>query len=165
MADLNSDLDSIYTPTLGTTVPTAWLTEINTNFTAFEYSTFTPNWTASTTNPTLGSGTLTMKYFRLGQVGFWQLRAQFGAGFANGAGTYFWSLPSGWSTVDGAYQGAGNGRAFDDSLSASHAILFGLTSNTLFARLTSDSSLVSDTNPFTFAVNDFVAGSGMVLLN
>ena len=59
-------------------------------------STYTPSWTASTTNPSLGNGALTGRYKRLGTAGkqiHGSVRLTIGSTTTAGVGMYAFSLP------------------------------------------------------------------------
>lgn len=60
-----------------------------------EYDTgpYTPVWTASVANPTLGNGTLTGRYYRLGKQVRAIIKLQFGTTTTGGTGTWSFSLP------------------------------------------------------------------------
>lgn len=70
------------------------------------WTTYTPSWTASTTNPTIGNGTLTGRWKRVGDGIMLQLYILFGSTSTTGSGSYEWSIPSGL-TIDTAKLGAG----------------------------------------------------------
>lgn len=55
---------------------------------------YTPVWTASTTNPTLGNGTLTGRYRQVGSVINFKMALTFGTTTNVGSGTYSFTLPS-----------------------------------------------------------------------
>jgi hypothetical protein len=54
---------------------------------------YTPTWTATTTNPTLGDGTLTGRYMQVGKWVDFQIRLVFGATTAVGSGAYLFGFP------------------------------------------------------------------------
>lgn len=59
-------------------------------------STYTPSWTASSTNPSLGNGALTGRYKRLGSSGkqiHGSMRLTIGSTTTAGVGTYAFALP------------------------------------------------------------------------
>lgn len=59
------------------------------------WTTYTPLWTATTTNPVLGNGTLTGRYMNVGATIFGEIRLVAGTtGFSRGDGTYRLSLPT-----------------------------------------------------------------------
>lgn len=76
---------------------------------------FTPVWTASTTNPTLGNGTLTGRLTRTGKLVNVDIELEFGSTTSPGSGTYTFSLPAAYSnltvkkTSEGTVRGASGG--------------------------------------------------------
>jgi len=57
------------------------------------WTVYTPIWTASVTNPTLGNGTLTGRYVAMGPTIVGEIRLAFGSTTTRGSGTYRFSLP------------------------------------------------------------------------
>lgn len=57
------------------------------------WQTFTPAWTAATTNPTLGNGTLVGRYMRIGRTVHVSITLTAGSTTNVGSGTYLFSLP------------------------------------------------------------------------
>lgn len=59
------------------------------------FTSYTPAWTAGTSNPSIGNGTITGAYRRTGTwvLGFISVTA--GTTTTFGSGEYFWSIPSG----------------------------------------------------------------------
>lgn len=122
--------------------------------------TWTPTLTATTTNPTLGTGaTVTGDW--LYKAGWVTVRWEFvfGSGATAGSGTYLiGGLPftpaADWSTHD-----IGNCRLFDSSASAVRNWIAAFDSS-LFIRLQDDSGgQVSNANPWTWAQSDHIRGS------
>ena len=62
-------------------------------FSTGAWTTYTPTWTASTTNPTIGNGTLQGRYIELGSAVFGEIRIVAGSTTNRGSGTYAISLP------------------------------------------------------------------------
>lgn len=56
--------------------------------------TYTPTWTASTTNPTLGNGTLSGRYWRNGPIVKGAINLTIGSTTGLGSGNYTWQLPT-----------------------------------------------------------------------
>lgn len=83
------------------------------------YSTYTPALTASTTNPTLGSGsTATGRYLQIGSKVHYHGAIIFGTGSASGSGTYQVSLPLTMSSSVAANVPIGMTSLFDSDTSA-----------------------------------------------
>lgn len=59
----------------------------------FQWQTFATTWRGGTTNPTLGNGTMLMRYIKLGKLVFIQLNLTMGSTTTYGAGSWSWSLP------------------------------------------------------------------------
>lgn len=57
------------------------------------WASYTPAWTASTTNPTLGNGTLVGRYKQIGKTVHFTLKLTVGSTTTVGSGLYSWSLP------------------------------------------------------------------------
>lgn len=55
--------------------------------------TYTPTWTASTTNPTIGNGSVNGRYIALGKLIFVAIRVNFGSTTNAGTGLYMFGLP------------------------------------------------------------------------
>lgn len=88
------------------TTPAAWVTnetvtatkmntEIRDALTNLQaaWTAYTPAWTATTTNPTLGNGTITGKYTRIGKLIIGRISLLMGSTTTFGAGAYRLSLP------------------------------------------------------------------------
>jgi len=75
------------------------------------WANWTPTWTAKTTNPTIGNGTLAGNYFLVGKMCTMYLYLLFGSTTDSGTGNWEFTLPF----TSGAIQGyiAGNGYIAD----------------------------------------------------
>lgn len=60
---------------------------------------YTPTWSASTTNPTLGNGTIAGRYFRMGRYVFFNIFVVGGSTTTGGSGAYSFSLPTAAATT------------------------------------------------------------------
>lgn len=58
------------------------------------WTSYTPTWTALSTNPTLGNGTLTGKYIQLGKIVMFRISIVFGSTTTVGNGTWSLTLPT-----------------------------------------------------------------------
>ncbi|MEU2062911.1 hypothetical protein [Streptomyces sp. NPDC013455] len=57
------------------------------------WTAYTPVWTASTTNPVLGNGTLTGRYMKFGRTVVCHINLTTGSTTTYGSGNYNWTLP------------------------------------------------------------------------
>lgn len=81
---------------VGETVTAALMnTEIRDQFSSFfgAWTNYTPTWTAATTNPTLGNGTLIGRYMKVGLTCTAQINLVMGSTTTYGSGNYSWALP------------------------------------------------------------------------
>jgi hypothetical protein len=60
---------------------------------ALEWTTYSPAWTASTTNPAIGDGTITGRYKAIGKTVFVSVKINMGTTTTYGSGTWRISLP------------------------------------------------------------------------
>lgn len=58
------------------------------------WTSYTPTWTADTTNPSLGNGTLEGRYAKIGGGYAFAIRLQFGSTTTAGSGNYHFALPA-----------------------------------------------------------------------
>ncbi|WP_275558478.1 hypothetical protein [Streptomyces sp. 5-6(2022)] len=58
------------------------------------FLTYTPTWTADTTNPSLGNGSLVGRYWRYGTNVVGSINLTVGSSTTLGSGNYFWQLPT-----------------------------------------------------------------------
>ena len=65
------------------------------------WTTYTPTWTAATTNPTLGNGTLTGAYKQIGKTVFVRVKLSWGSTTTGGSGDWRFSLPVTAASADG----------------------------------------------------------------
>lgn len=121
------------------------------------WETYTPALTASTTNPTLGTGsTASGRYGRINKTVFGQLTIQFGtAGTNAGSGFYFVSLPI---AAQSGNVVIGQGYAFDNSASLVRHLTV-LTDNTTRVGMWIDNATnfaLSSGNPWAWAASDVI---------
>lgn len=131
----------------------AWETLVN----PADWSTYTPTWTATTTNPVIGNGTIEGRYIRLGPTVICSGRILMGSSTTFGSGTYVISLP-----VTAAFATMYPGSAFlNDSGTATNrrpavTVLNTTSDFTLYAPT---GGVVNPTNPFTWAQSDVIMWS------
>jgi hypothetical protein len=116
--------------------------------------TFTPTWTASTTNPTLNNGTLSGRYFRLNKMIFCQIFLQFGSTTAPGSGSYRWALPVTARSPIASFLSIGSGRFYDASTFTATltTVVFGGT--TTYVNMYYPSTFIGSASPVVPANGD-----------
>lgn len=144
--DINTDVGNIATTLGGLT--DAW-------------TTWTPALTASTSSPTLGTGSSATGYYnQMGKVVVYWARIQFGtSGEAAGSGDYRVSLPVTAVARSGAV--FGQGFLYDDTAStAALCVARYQSTTTVDLIIGSATEVVTDANPWTWAANDYITISG-----
>jgi hypothetical protein len=120
-------------------------------------TTYTTTWTASTTNPTIGNGTLTARYVRAGNLCLVSISLNFGSTSTAGSGTYFFSLP--FTAKSSGNFGLGGSFYMEDSGVAGYIYFpFGSSTTTISLRSSTNNSM-GHNNPFTWTNGDFLSGS------
>lgn len=83
---------------------------------------FTPTWTAGTTNPTLGNGTLAGRYTVIGRTVHFRVELTFGSTTTVGVGSYRWAPPLPLANIlGGASEPVGQATLQDTSASTRYA--------------------------------------------
>lgn len=108
------------------TTPRTWVSsevvtaaEMNTEIRDFAagiqsaWTTFTPTWTGSGSNPAIGNGTFTARYQRVGKTITFLIATSLGSTTTIGTGTYSWTLPV--TALLGAHVAIGDANFFDTS--------------------------------------------------
>lgn len=121
-------------------------------------SAYTPAWTASTSNPTLGDGTLQGRYIQVGKLVVVFISFVFGSTTSFGVGNHYISLPfeaqsSGGGLFDGFARFRNSGIANYVRI-AGVATSLSSTKITLFTSLTGNDNNWTPTSPFSMGVTD-----------
>ena len=131
------------------------------------YTAYTPTWTATTTNPSLGNGTIVGGYRRIGDVVDFYFVLTMGTTTTFGTGSWRFTLPVAVADANNNYGYIGNaldsGTAWYSGLIGSGAIIPSTT--TFGMRNTADTSSISSTVPFTWATNDVLLFKGSYKVN
>jgi hypothetical protein len=117
---------------------------------------YTPTWgVASGTAPTLGNGSLTGTYVRIGDLIYFTVKLVVGSTSTIGSGAYTFTLPV--ATLGAEIAMTGNCAALDAGVSWYR----GYTPNTVengyldkFVMINASGNLIQNSAPFTFAAND-----------
>ena len=119
---------------------------------------WTSTWTATTTNPTIGTngGSFLCRYFRYFRFVVMSIYIQFGViggagGWAVGSGTYEFTLPI---TPLSGTKATGNGFVIDDSTDTHYILTTFITSSNLIRAQRSVSTLLDHNSPIGYAAND-----------
>lgn len=126
------------------TVPGAW-------------TSYTPTWTAATTNPAIGNGTLVGKYMQLNKVVTAEITVIMGSTTTYGSGTFRFGLPVTAATPLWGYAHTGSARLYDSSVSTIYVAAIGFfASSTTYVSgwAHAATSAMSSTSPFTWASGD-----------
>lgn len=128
------------------------------------WTTYTAAWTATTTNPTIGNGSIDAAYMRIGKTIHFRIAVTAGSTSTFGSGAYSLGLPVAAGGT-GRYLMAGTAR--DDSASVDYQMTGIVAASTGTVSLRCDSTTagnpmaqVSGTTPFTLAVNDVLTIAG-----
>lgn len=122
------------------------------------WPTYTPTWTGSTTDPTLGASLITGDYRLLDGTGDVHINVTIGAGFTAGSGTYRFSLPAGLVPLHiNSLEWMGGAMAFDTSASAGYKATAYLFSSTAISLLGDSGVWGSTAAPITWATGDRIS--------
>lgn len=131
-------------------------------FTTTSWQNYNPQWTASTTNPTLGNSVVNGRYVSVGTLIIGEIRVTAGtAGFSRGSGTYYLSLPT--SAVIDNYQPVGQVVLRDEGPGSTYfgTALFNQNNNTrvemwMHSQTSTfdEGTPMASESPFVFSAND-----------
>lgn len=120
---------------------------------SFEWTDYTPTWTANTTNPSLGNGTLSGRYLQIGDLVKCQLYLKFGSTTTGGSGFWKFTYPVAPNTTYVLKYQVGSILCFN----ADGANVFGVTGYGAGPSIICyASNAVTATYPFTWAENDYL---------
>lgn len=123
-----------------------------------DWTSYTPTWTSSGTAPSLGNGTITGRYMRIGNLVTVQLNLTMGSTTTFGTGVYFFSIPlTAESPI--SFNSCGTGWCLDTGVKECSVVAKlenGGTTFRLSPTYDSGGSFgnVGNTNPFTWANGD-----------
>jgi hypothetical protein len=128
------------------------------------WTAFTPTWTAATTNPAIGNGTIVGAYRQIGKAVDFNIVITMGSTTTYGSGAYSLTVPvavkAARSLSMGVARDASSGFSYPIALefigigsTTGSARVFPTTAGIAFASL-------SSTAPFTFAVSDVITLTG-----
>lgn len=122
------------------------------------WAAYTPTWLGSSTNPSLGNGSIDAAYTHIGKITFFRIRVTFGSTTNPGSGFWTFSLPA---TANGQVQDAiGQGNSFDTSAPARAGSTAVLASAGQVTALDDAGNRIGASTPFTWANGDTISISG-----
>ena len=163
----DSDPASTHNPATGGTPTAAWGDIINANFAAIgaAWTSFTPAWTGTGSNPAIGNGTRTGAYRQLGKTLDLSIDITMGSTTTYGTGDWLLELPNSLSAVASRWQTL-SAVAFDNSAGTYYvgmAITNTSAATTLYVvRDGASPSAFTSAVPFTWAQNDRLAITGVL---
>ena len=120
-----------------------------------EPQSYTPTWFASTTNPTLGNGTLVGRYVQIGKTVHATISLTFGSSTAIGNGGYTFGLPV--AAANGSIQYPVGGARLRDNSPSTYAMRTAYLNSATAVAIASESGLlVGHSNPWTMAAGDII---------
>jgi len=133
------------------------------------WTSYTPTWTAISTNPSLGNGTLTGHYIQLGKIVFFRIKLTFGSTTTAGNGSWSLTLPTNHAHPD--YSPIGDIVLLDSSevafsigtaMTTISALGGGADKFVSYYQTASgtNASSVGSSNPFAWANNDTYSITG-----
>ncbi len=127
------------------------------------WTSWTPVLTATTTNPTLGTGSsVAGKYLKVGKLVTAQFSITFGTSGVNaGNGIYRVSLPVTATIFTGSFDTVGIGNLFDSSAGALYTMTPVMISTTFFELYYTGTSVyyAQNSSPMTWAASDKITGT------
>jgi hypothetical protein len=117
---------------------------------------FTPTWSSSGTQPTLGNGQLAMYYQRYGKMCFVRMYFQVGSTSTVGTGTWLFTLP--FTPTNAGVCGIPGNAYVEDFAVAGYRAQFSLSGTQLFLVQSGGNAGISNTVPFTWGTNDYISG-------
>lgn len=116
--------------------------------------TFTPTWTSSGTQPAIGNGTLSGRYFRIQKLVFVQILFIAGSTTTYGTGNYAFAVPT--NARSGLYGYMSNGicRVYDASAGTTYFGQSSFYAETGKVQAYMSGGLLGQTVPMTFALAD-----------
>lgn len=125
-----------------------------------DWISYTPTLTGSSSNPTVGAGSINGKYRRVGDSVECMIGVTFGSGMSAGSGTYLFSLPTGFTidstkiNLNGNAQTLGNIWLYDDSGNQYTGTVIANASDYTKVRVSVSTGILTNAFPVTWAAND-----------
>lgn len=126
------------------------------------WTSYTPVWTASTTNPDIGNGTILGKYCQVNKLVVARINVSFGSTTTYGSGTWLFSYPvTAAAPISANERILSSGQYLDSNTSASYNLLVSYNSTSgsafriqVFSNASQTLQIMAATVPITAANND-----------
>lgn len=129
------------------------------------WTSFTPAWTAVTTDPAIGNGSSAGMYKRLGKMLFFQMSITMGSTTTYGSGAWRLNIPGGYTAVSGPMQ-CGPAQALDDTTRRYPGTWYCESGSGIINRIAfHDAALgASSLSPHTWATGDVLIVGGFLII-
>ena len=121
-----------------------------------DWTTYTPTWASSGTQPVIGNGTLTGQYLQVGKQLFVQIHCLAGTTTTFGTGTYSWSLPFANKTLGTGSTGLPTAGNLEKPGVAAYSVQGSLSSGASLEPVLYNGASITPTSPFTWASGNFI---------
>lgn len=150
--------------TAGTVALAAWFnTYVRDNLKAIgdPWTSYTPTWGGSTTNPVIGNGTIAGAYMLAGKLCHYRLLITMGSTTTYGSGYYTFTLPTTSATGYSAFGAPlGTGFCLDTSAGTLNYFQARKDNNTRVILTTATGTNVTNASPYTWATGDQIEITG-----
>jgi hypothetical protein len=136
------------------------LTAATMNSIGAAWETYTPTWTAATTNPAIGNGFIAGRYVQIQKLVHAQIAITMGSTTTYGSGVYYFGLPITSKSAYYNFAALGVGTVFDVSTANAYVVSAnyqtGATGYVSLRFTGGGNGDVTNTAPYTFATNDII---------
>jgi len=129
------------------------LAEVKTLLGLVDWTAYSPSWTATGTAPSLGSGELTGKHFKIGKLTIFKVHLKWAADTTGGTGAWLFSTPATAADTT-SYSEPGGAVLNDSSVGQIIAQVIKLNSTTVYLQTDAAPNGVGQGTDFTWTTND-----------
>ncbi len=152
----DADLDSTHNPASSTVAPASWGDLINGNFAAMgAWTSYSPAWTTSGTDPAIGNGVIVGQYQRRGDFLVVRILITMGSTTTYGNATWLFGTPVLTTSAVNAAEGSGQIRDDSDSGRYPHVVM-SVSNTAVFCITTHDRTVVDNNSPIAWATGDTI---------
>lgn len=126
------------------------------------WTSYTPTWTASVTNPSLGNGSIAGSYTLVGNTMLFSVRIVGGSTTTFGAGTWAIGFPTTVTVINPGLNAIGNCLVFDSGTAFYTGSAYFLSTTTFTGLVNGGTNTFTNLVPMTWTTNDYMQCSGFV---